>query len=96
MSMDNREAKKMAVLEGLEEQMEFLAVTGVEDKLQENVMLTIDKFREAGIQVWMLTGDKVDTAKCIAVATGMSQKDQEVFEITSDAFPIDSDIRNEI
>ena len=35
MSMDNREAKKMAVLEGLEEQMEFLAVTGVEDKLQE-------------------------------------------------------------
>ena len=44
----------------------------------------------------MLTGDKVDTAKCIAVATGMSQKDQEVFEITSDAFPIDSDIRNEI
>jgi phospholipid-translocating ATPase len=51
--------------------MEFLCVTGVEDLLQENVTLTIQKIRQADIQVWMLTGDKVETAKCIAIATGL-------------------------
>lgn len=64
--------------------MEFLCVTGVEDKLQENVMMTIEKFRAAGIQVWMLTGDKVETALCIAIATGMTKKDAEVFVFTGE------------
>ena len=45
--------------------MEFLAVTGVEDRLQEKVLETIEKFRAAGIQVWMLTGDKLETAENI-------------------------------
>jgi phospholipid-translocating ATPase len=58
--------------------MRFLAVTGVEDLLQDDVMKTIEKLRDAQIQVWMLTGDKVDTAKCIAVSTGMTKKDQQV------------------
>lgn len=64
--------------------MEFLAVTGVEDKLQENVLETIEKFRAAGIQVWMLTGDKIETAKCIAIATGMNRKTESVHEIKGD------------
>ena len=64
--------------------MEFLSVTGVEDKLQEAVLETIEKFRAAGIQVWMLTGDKIETAKCIAIATGMIRKTDEVHEIRGD------------
>lgn len=64
--------------------MEFLAVTGVEDKLQDNVLETIEKFRDAGIQVWMLTGDKIETAKCIAIATGMNRKTESVHEIRGD------------
>lgn len=64
--------------------MEFLSVTGVEDKLQEAVLETIEKFRAAGIQVWMLTGDKIETAKCIAIATGMVRKNDEVHEIRGD------------
>lgn len=39
--------------------MTFLAVTGVEDKLQENVVETVGSARSIGIKVWMLTGDKV-------------------------------------
>lgn len=70
--------------------MEFLAVTGVEDKLQDDVLETIEKFRAAGIQVWMLTGDKIETARCIAIATGMSRKTESVHEIRGDQGHLDS------
>lgn len=72
--------------------MEYLASTGVEDKLQDQVLETIEKFRDAGIQVWMLTGDKIETAKCIAIATGMSQKTGKTLEIRGDQAPIDNEV----
>jgi phospholipid-translocating ATPase len=48
-SMHNREENILNVICGLEEEMDFLAVTGVEDKLQENVLETIETLRQAGI-----------------------------------------------
>ena len=54
-------------MEELEHEMELLGITGVEDKLQDEVAMTIQKLRQGGIQVWMLTGDKIETAKCIAI-----------------------------
>jgi len=42
--------------------MDLLGITGVEDKLQDEVAMTIEKLRQAGMKVWMLTGDKVETA----------------------------------
>ena len=71
-------------MELIENDMEFLAVTGVEDKLQYHVLETVEKLRDAGIQVWMLTGDKIETAKCIAIATGMNHKSESVYEIRGD------------
>ena len=38
----------------------------------------------AGIKVWMLTGDKIETAKCIAIATGMNKKTEKIHEIKGD------------
>jgi phospholipid-translocating ATPase len=75
-SLHNREANTEAVVEKLEEDMELLGITGVEDKLQENVQMTIESFRNAGINVWMLTGDKVETATCIAISAGLKNKAQ--------------------
>ena len=49
----------------------LLAATGVEDLLQENVKECIVDFREAGISVWMLTGDKGLTALEIGVSCGL-------------------------
>lgn len=83
-SLGDREAKVQQVIEQIEDGMEFLAVTGVEDRLQDQVLETIEKFRDAGIQVWMLTGDKIETAKCIAIATGMNHKSEKVHEIRGD------------
>ena len=55
--------------------MNLLAVTGVEDLLQEDIKSVILNIREAGIKVWMLTGDKLETAKCIAISTGFKTQD---------------------
>ncbi len=42
----------------MEMKLSLLGATGIEDKLQEGVPETIAHLREAGIVVWVLTGDK--------------------------------------
>lgn len=58
-------------VEEIEYGLTLLAATGVEDLLQENVKECIVDFREAGISVWMLTGDKGLTALEIGVSCGL-------------------------
>ena len=85
--MEEREKKIQKVIDALESNMEFLCVTGVEDKLQVDVTDSIESLRNAGIQIWMLTGDKVETATCIAISTGLKGKMQKLFymkELTTD------------
>lgn len=71
----------------LEKDMEFLGITGVEDKLQEEVCQTLENVRNAGINVWMLTGDKVETAICIAISSGIKSATQGTFLIKEQANP---------
>lgn len=63
----------------IEHELEFLGVTGVEDKLQNNVQLTIESLKSAGIQVWMLTGDKVETATSIAISAGLKSRKNSLY-----------------
>ena len=77
--MTDREAQVRKVVESLEHDMEFLGITGVEDKLQEDVCNTLETLRDAGVQVWMLTGDKIETATCIAISAGIKSNQQDVF-----------------
>jgi len=46
----------------LETDLTLLGSTGIEDRLQSHVAQTIGFIREAGIKLWVLTGDKVETA----------------------------------
>lgn len=46
----------------IENNMMLLGATAIEDKLQEGVAESIEKIRRAGIKMWMLTGDKRETA----------------------------------
>ena len=69
--LDGRNEAIRKVMEQLENDMEFLGITGVEDKLQEDICNTLENMRNAGINVWMLTGDKIETAICIAISSGM-------------------------
>ena len=49
--------------------LELLGFTSLEDKLQDEVESTLELLRDAGIKIWMLTGDKIETAMCIVIST---------------------------
>ena len=46
----------------VESDLDLLGATAVEDKLQEDVADTLEKLRRGGIKIWVLTGDKRETA----------------------------------
>lgn len=61
-SLTNRAQNIEQVGGVLENNFELLGATAIEDKLQDGVADTIEKLRRAGIKLWMLTGDKRETA----------------------------------
>jgi phospholipid-translocating ATPase len=65
----------------LERDLELLGVTGVEDKLQKDVKPSLELLRNAGIKIWMLTGDKVETARCVAVSAKLVARGQYVHTV---------------
>ena len=58
----DRSAKIEEVGAQLEHSLEICGATAIEDKLQDGVCEAIQKLRKAGIKMWMLTGDKRETA----------------------------------
>ena len=54
------------VFDSIECDMFLLGATAIDDKLQDDVGSCLESFIKTGIKVWVLTGDKVDTAKSIA------------------------------
>ena len=70
-----------AVSHYLEHDLELLGVTGVEDKLQKDVKPSLELLRNAGIKIWMLTGDKVETARCVAVSSKLVARGQYIHTI---------------
>ena len=62
--------------------MILLGATGIQDELQDNVYETLQDFSEAGIKLWVLTGDKKDTAKSIGFSCGLFDDENfNIFEI---------------
>lgn len=61
-SLVNRQEKIERAGELIEVDLEISGATAIEDKLQEGVPNAIDKLRRANIKLWMLTGDKRETA----------------------------------
>lgn len=67
-SLVDREWRVAEVCQRIEQYLEILGVTAVEDRLQEGVPETIETLRNAGVNFWMLTGDKQQTAIQIALS----------------------------
>ncbi|CAB0019266.1 unnamed protein product [Nesidiocoris tenuis] len=57
--------------------------TGIEDRLQEGVPETLKCLRIAGIVVWLLTGDKVETATNVALASGLFTPSMETLRLAA-------------
>ncbi|KAL1583062.1 hypothetical protein WHR41_08443 [Cladosporium halotolerans] len=82
MSLQNRDTEMAAVVkQHLEHNLELLGVTGVEDKLQPHVKPSLELLRNAGVKIWMLTGDKVETARCVAVSSKLVSRGQHIHTI---------------
>lgn len=75
------EAMAAVVAETLERDLELLGLTGVEDKLQDDVRGTLELLRNAGIKIWMLTGDKIETATVIAISTKLVARNQYIHQV---------------
>ena len=75
------EQKFEALYDTLEKDCFLLGATALEDQLQNGVKDDIQQFIEAGINFWMITGDKMDTAESIGHSIKLFDSDTEVFKI---------------
>ncbi|XP_038966917.1 phospholipid-transporting ATPase FetA isoform X3 [Rattus norvegicus] len=66
LTLENREKKLALVYEEIERDLVLLGATAIEDKLQSGVPETIVTLNKAKIKIWVLTGDKQETAVNIA------------------------------
>ncbi|KAJ4168097.1 putative aminophospholipid-translocase [Fusarium falciforme] len=82
LSISGRDAGMQRVVSHyLERDLELIGVTGVEDKLQKDVKPSLELLRNAGIKIWMLTGDKVETARCVAVSSKLVARGQYIYTV---------------
>jgi magnesium-transporting ATPase (P-type) len=81
-SIKNLPVDSIVMLNSLADRVETefrtFCVTGVEDELQDGIADTLTGIRQANIKVWMLTGDRLDTAVHIALTSGLIQPDQPI------------------
>lgn len=61
----------------------MIGATAVEDKLQDDVPETIHDLIRANIKVWMLTGDKLETAENIAKSCKLIMEDFELLVLSN-------------
>ena len=81
MSLENKDEKVAEVYNSIEKNLILLGATIVEDKLQDLVPETIRDLRLAKVKVWMLTGDKMNTAYNIGLSCNLISKKMKTFNI---------------
>ncbi|KAF6253363.1 hypothetical protein COO60DRAFT_1547131 [Scenedesmus sp. NREL 46B-D3] len=90
LSMVDRTAKVDAVGEQVEKNLRLLGCTAIEDKLQEGVPQCIKTLAQAGIRLWVLTGDKMETAINIGYACSLITDEMTQFQLTGSCADVDA------
>ncbi|KAH1169000.1 phospholipid-transporting ATPase ID-like isoform X1 [Mauremys mutica] len=81
-ALDGREEKLSELYEEIEKDLMLLGATAIEDKLQDGVPQTIETLTKAHIKIWVLTGDKQETAVNIGYSCNLLHDDmKDVFII---------------
>ncbi|XP_021638647.2 phospholipid-transporting ATPase 6 isoform X2 [Hevea brasiliensis] len=89
----DRDGMLERVADMMERELILVGATAVEDKLQKGVPQCIDKLAQAGLKIWVLTGDKMETAINIGYACSLLRQGMKQICITvtnSDATSQDS------
>ncbi|KAL7866652.1 hypothetical protein AOLI_G00144660 [Acnodon oligacanthus] len=76
----HRETMLEELHEHMEKELTMLGVTAIEDRLQEGVPETISSLRRAGVKVWVLTGDKTETAVNVGYACKLMDPDTRLLQ----------------
>lgn len=79
--MTDRDQKLEEVSARIEVDLELVGSTAIEDRLQDEVAETIISLKETGMKVWVLTGDKVETAVNIGYSAGLLNNEMSQFYI---------------
>lgn len=84
-SMDNRGEKLDDAAELIEKDLFLLGATAIEDKLQDGVPEAIKTLQEAGIKIWVLTGDRQETAINIGMSCRLLSEDMNLLIINENS-----------
>uniref|UniRef100_A0A8C1TBB5 Phospholipid-transporting ATPase n=1 Tax=Cyprinus carpio TaxID=7962 RepID=A0A8C1TBB5_CYPCA len=83
-SVQNRALKMEESYELIEKNLQLLGATAIEDKLQDKVPETIETLMKADIKIWILTGDKQETAVNIGHSCKLLTKNMGLLVINED------------
>ncbi|XP_029066388.1 probable phospholipid-transporting ATPase IH isoform X3 [Monodon monoceros] len=83
LALHDRERKLAEAYEQIEKDLILLGATAVEDRLQEKAADTIEALQKAGIKVWVLTGDKMETAAAACYACRLFRRNTQLLEVTT-------------
>ena len=81
MSLENKDKKVEEIYDKMEQNIYLIGCTIVEDKLQDKVPETIKDLRNANIKIWMLTGDKMNTAYNIGLSCNLISTNMKIFKL---------------
>uniref|UniRef100_A0A4W6FKJ3 Phospholipid-transporting ATPase n=1 Tax=Lates calcarifer TaxID=8187 RepID=A0A4W6FKJ3_LATCA len=93
-ALDDRESKLDQLYEEIEKDLLLLGATAIEDKLQDGVPQTIEQLSKADIKIWVLTGDKQETAENIGYSCNLLREEMNEIFIISGNSP--EDVREEL
>nr|XP_046207421.1 phospholipid-transporting ATPase ID-like isoform X3 [Oncorhynchus gorbuscha] len=93
-ALEDREDKLDLLYEEIEKDLVLLGATAIEDKLQDGVPQTIEQLAKADIKIWVLTGDKQETAENIGYSCNMLREEMNDIFIVSANNP--DDVRQEL
>ncbi|KAG5833521.1 probable phospholipid-transporting ATPase IH isoform X3 [Anguilla anguilla] len=83
LALQDRDRRLAEAYDIIERDFILLGATAVEDRLQEKAADTIESLHKAGMKVWVLTGDKMETAAATCYASKLFRRSTQILELTT-------------
>ncbi|XP_077570040.1 phospholipid-transporting ATPase IH isoform X1 [Stigmatopora nigra] len=83
LALQDRDKRLADAYDMIEKDLILLGATAVEDRLQEKAADTIESLHKAGMKVWVLTGDKMETAAATCYASKLFHRNTQILELTT-------------